>query len=228
MLKNILVLAMLALASCQSLAISPTPNQNTDLPTGTEEATWMETEMNGVRLEMRMPRGWAADVERGLLLAEHTTSTETGDVEVTVLIHCFVPALDNFDLPQEANVNMALVVLEQAVTMPTMVGQNVVVSDPVGFDWGGRDAAYYLLSGADGSKTIVIAVEALRQDSLVVINVSMPASEEMRVRDMLPEVLDGLRINGITMDGNALDILPDPLPFPYREDAPNETPIVIQ
>lgn len=228
MLKNILVLAMMALASCQSLAISPTPAENTDLPASTEEAAWMETEMNGVRLGMRMPKGWAADAEHGLLLAEHTTSTETGDVEVTVLIHCFVPLLDNFDLPDEATENMALVVLAQAITMPTMIGQNVLVSDPLSFDWDGRDAAYYLLSGMDGSKTIVLAVETVPQRSLVVVNVSMPASEESRVREMLPEVLDGLRINGVTLDGHALDNLPDPLPFPVHESAPNATPIVIQ
>jgi hypothetical protein len=228
MLKRILVLTMMAFASCQSLAIPPTPNEHTVIPASTEETSWMETEMNGVRLEMRMPKGWAADAEHGLLLAEHTSSTDTGDVEVTVLIHCFVPLLDNFDLPQEATENMALHVLEQAVTMPTMVGQNVVVSEPIGFNWGERDAAYYLLSGADGSKTIVIAIEANLQESLVVVNISMPASEESRVRNMLPEVLDGLRINGVALDGDALDILPDPLPFPSHHYSPSVTPSVIQ
>src|SRR5512134_1609281 len=148
MLKRILVLAIVATASCQSLAVSPTPNDQ--LPASTEETSWMETEMNGVRLEMRMPKGWAADAEHALLLAEHTSSTDTGDVEVTVLIHCFVPLLDNFDLPQEGDENIALHVLNQAVTMPTMVGQNAVVSEPVGFEWDGHEAAYYLLNGADG------------------------------------------------------------------------------
>lgn len=228
MLKRILVLAVMVVASCQSLAMSPTPNENTVLPASTAETSWMETEMNGVRLEMQMPDGWTADAEHGLLLAEHTTSTDTGDVEVTVLIHCFVPVLDDFDLPQDANGNMALEVLSQVITMPTMVGRDVVVSNPVEFIWDGRDAAYYLLTGHDRSKTIVIAVETSRQDDLVVINVSMPASEESRVREMLPEVLDGLRINGVEMDGDSLDILPDPLPFQDYNASPSVTPTVIQ
>ena len=228
MLKRILVLTMMAFASCQSLAIPPTPNEHTVIPASTEETSWMETEMNGVRLAMRMPKGWAADAEHGLLLAEHTSSTETGDVEVTVLIHCFVPLLDNFDLPEESDENFALHVLNQAVTMPTMVGRNAIVSEPVGFEWDGHEAAYYLLNGEDGSKTIVIAVEVSRQERLVVVNVSMPASEESRVRDMLPEVLDGLRINGVALDGAALDILPDPLPFPNHEFSPSVTPSMIQ
>jgi hypothetical protein len=188
----------------------------------------MDTEMNGVRLEMRMPQGWAADAEHGLLLAEHTSSANTGEVEVTVLIHCFVPLLDNFDLPQYTTENMALEVLEQAVAMPTMVGQNTAVSEPVEFDWDGRDAAYYLLSGEDGSKTIVIAVETDRPERLVVINISMPASEEARVREMFPEVLDDLRINGVALDGDALDALPEPLPFPTHDFAPSGSASVIQ
>lgn len=227
MLKWILVLAMTATASCKALAISPTPLEHT--PANTEESSWMETEMNGIRVEMRTPKGWVAITEHGLLLAEHTSSPDTGEVEVTVLIHCFVPPLDNFDLQRGATRgNLALVVLEQVVTMPAMVEPSAVVSQPVGFDWDGHEAAYYLLTGEDGAKTIVIAVEANRPDRLVVINVSMPASEESRVRDMLPEVLDQMRINGVALDGGGLEILPDPLPFPTLDKIPNGAVSVLQ
>jgi hypothetical protein len=57
MLRRILVLAVMAFASCQSLALSPTPYENTVPATSTEETPWMTTEMNGVRLEMQMPEG---------------------------------------------------------------------------------------------------------------------------------------------------------------------------
>jgi hypothetical protein len=110
-----------------------------------------------------------------------------------------------------------------------MVGWNVVVSEPVGFSWDGRDAAYYLLTNQDEVKTIVIAVEVNRdEDQLVVCNVSMPASEEARVRDMLPEVLNGLRINGVEMDGMALENLPNPLGFLDYDSSPDTTPTVVQ
>jgi hypothetical protein len=228
MLRRILVLAVIALTSCQSLALSPASYENTVRAESTADTNWITTETNGVRLEMRMPTGWAADIEDGLLLAEQTTSPDTGEVQVTVLIHLFVPTLDDFDLPEEVGENTALVVLDQAVTMPSVVGQNVVVSEPVGFMWNGRDAAYYLLTNYDGVKTIVIAVEANRNNRLVVCNISMPASEASRVRDMLPELLDGMQINDMAMDGMALDALPDPLMFPHYDSSPEMTPTVVQ
>jgi hypothetical protein len=228
MLKWILVVAVMAFASCQSLALSPAPYENTIRAASTADTSWMETEMNGVRLEMRMPAGWAADIQHGLLLAEHTSSTDTGEVALTVLIHVFVPPLDDFQLSQEDDENAAFAVLHQAVTMPSVIGRNVVVSEPIAFIWDGQDAAYYLLTNHDGAKAIVIAVEISPEGRVVVCNVSMPPSEESRVREMLPEVLDGLRINGVVMDGMALEFLPDPLVFPVYNGRTRATPSVIQ
>jgi hypothetical protein len=228
MLRRILVIAVMALASCQSLALSPALDENSTEdanPTGT---TWMETEMNGVHIGMRVPSGWAADINSGLLLAEHTSSMDTSEVEVAVLIRIFVPSLDNIPHSQiiEAE-NAALALLDQVVNMPSVIGQHVVVSEPVSFNWDGHEAAYYLLSDVYGVKTIVIAVEA-PEDQFVVCNIGMPPSEAPRVREMLPEVLDGLQIDGVAMDGESLDALPSPLEFPVYDQSPNTVPTMIQ
>jgi hypothetical protein len=227
MLKRILVLALMALAGCQSLALPQAPDENTVHPASTPDTTWIETVTNGVRLGMWMPNDWIADTHGGLMLAEPTPSTENEGVDVTVVVNLFVPRLDYFTIPQGSAHNVALVVLDQVVDMPSAIGDNVVTTEPVAFDWNGHEAAYYLLTAHDGANTIVIAVEAT-VDKLVMCNVSMPEAETHRVRDMLPQLLEGFTVNEEDMSGEALAVLPNPLVFPSYEPSPGGTAPVVQ
>jgi hypothetical protein len=58
----------------------------------------------------------------------------------------------------------------------------------------------------------------------------MPSSEIVRVRELLPTILDGLMIDGEAMDGQGLEVLPDPLVFPANaeSESPEATPPVVQ
>lgn len=235
MLKRFLIFAVMALASCQSLALSNGPEQQASAEATAVADAWMETEMNGVRLGVRMPPGWDAahNAEyggrpEGLMLVEYRPDADTGELEVGALVYLFVPPLDNFRIPEDSGENAALAVLDQVVEMPSHIGDDAVASDPVPFEWDGRDAAYYLLTSANAAKTIVLAVETKSERRLVVCNINMPASETVRVREMLPTILDGMMIDGEVLDGQGLEVLPDPLVFPANAESPEATLSVVQ
>jgi hypothetical protein len=87
--------------------------------------------------------------------------------------------------------------------------------------WGEKHAAYYLLTGGDGTHTIVLAVETGASSApLLVINASAPTDQGERLRRILPDVLADLAIeNGggeplLALPADALHTLPNPLPFP--------------
>ena len=226
MLKRILVVAVMALAGCQTLAFPHAPDENTVHPASTPDTTWIETETNGVRIGIWMPGDWILDTHGGLMIAEPTPSTDSEGVDLTVVVNLFVPRLDYFVVPPGDEENVALSVLDQVVDMPSAIGDNVVTTEPAAFDWDGHDAAYYLLTAHDGARTIVIAFEVA--DRLVMCNVSMSDGETHRVREMLPLLLDGIKVNGEEMSGEALNILPDPLAFPVFEPSPSEATPVVQ
>lgn len=226
----------LVLAACQFATITPSPTERPPVtidraetpeitrPIATSEPRWVETQVDGVMLGLMMPAGWAADTTDGLIMAEHMNALYTGTSMAGMLVYVFVPSLDRFTLPTDENANVALAVLQQVVRMPHEIGHDVAASEPAPFIWSDHDAAYYLLNSGDGIKTIVLAIALPDVDKLVVCNISVPADQVDRIRQALPEVLDGLTINGHRLSGEALDALPEPLHFPaYRghvRDAP--------
>lgn len=228
MLRRSFVAALMILAGCQSLALSRAPDNHTVDPPTPPATTWMETEIDGIRLGMPMPEGWLGDTMDGLMLAEPAPTVDNQGLEVGVVVYLFVPELSHFNLPQNERENIALTVLDRVVEMPSEIGVDVATSEPVAFTWDGHDAAYYLLTVHDGMKTVVIAIETGVDNKLVMCNVSMPDSEAHRVREMLPQVLDGLTINGEQMDGAALNVLPDPLIFPQYDSPVSEASPVVQ
>ncbi|MBZ0286421.1 MAG: hypothetical protein K8I30_02320, partial [Anaerolineae bacterium] len=109
--------------------------------------------------------------------------------------------------------------LEQISKKREYIGK-ALVSAPAGFEWDGQDAAYYLLNDGDGNLSVLIAIAISAPQRLVVCRFSSPAKQAGQIRAMLPEVLGSLRINGTSMNMDALDGLPDPLHFPYAETTP--------
>lgn len=207
-------------------SVEPESGSGMEPESGISAADALEYTMEGVNLRLSAPNGWQADVMDGLLLVEHSVSMDDGSPNSGMLVYIFVPPLSEFAVLTGSG-NFAYAVLNHVVRMPQRVGRDVTVTEPVGFRWGDYDAAYYLLSGLD-ARTMVLAVAVPNADkprpSLVVCNISVPNDREGVLRTALPFILDGLSIDGITLDGDALQTLPDPLPFPVpqRETADSD------
>ena len=105
MLKRFLIAAVCLLAACQSAA--PT---ETRIETPETSTRWLETQMNGVSLGIWTPDGWETDLSEGLVLAEHAVSAR-GKVEGGMLIYCFVPPMDEFEVSAD-DANYAWAVLK--------------------------------------------------------------------------------------------------------------------
>lgn len=226
--KRLLIAVMMALAACEArLSTSPTAAiPETPAPEGsavsssvtnaisTEEPTsrWLETEMNGVTLGLWQPINWETDMSDGLVLAEHTVAPNQA-AEEGILVHCFVPPTEEFRNPHPDE-NYAWQFLDWVVKMPNHTGWDVTMSDPEGFTWDGHNAAYYLMTTGDGVRGIVLAVALPNQHQIVACNVSASMSEAHRIRASLPQLMNGLMVGGSTLTSVALDVLPDPLPFP--------------
>jgi hypothetical protein len=159
------------------------------------------------------------------MLAEQPGSLTTGgDHLYGVQVFIFVKSLDAYELPATDptdNTNIAWLVLHKVSQTPDHIEAGDL-SRAVAFEWRtaenptapGYDAAYYLVNDGSSPKSIVIAIAPPDTDELLVIYASAPAHYACQLRDALPQLLEGLMINGILMDIAALDILPRPLIFP--------------
>jgi len=221
MLKRFLIAAAFILAACQSAApietslvpptisVSPTPPPK-----------WLETEMNGVSLGMWQPDGWESDLTDGMVVAEHT-AVSGGSGAGGLLIYLFVPPPGEFHIKGNPP-NYALAMLDQVVKMPSHMGWDMRVTQPIGFQWGEQQAAYYLMTKGDGTRALIIALAPPNLFKVVLCNVSAPLPEASRIRALLPQLLDGLTVNGKSLHGSALDDLPNPLPFPRYSQPPTD------
>ncbi len=191
-------------------------------PTATAEVTpdpsptadsWAHVTSENVKISVMTPPGWQAiSNEYGILLAEHADLVQSNTPE-GLLVYIFVPEMDHIKYPKPSSTNLAWSVLNHIAHLPSYTG-TANVSDTVAFDWDKHDAAYYLLSDQDGSRTMVVAVSLPGQDKLIVCNISTTAKDARRIRALLPDVLASLTVNGQRMDTAALRQLPDPLVFP--------------
>ena len=178
---------------------------------------WVQVNVEGVDLGVRRPEGWeVATTQYGMLLVENTPSIERGGAFDGILLHIFVPNMDDVSIPA-ADTNRAWAMLNQVVQSPSYVG-DAAVSAATAFEWGGYDAAYYTPNTGDGHATPLLAGTVPRPNQIGACRMSAAEGEARRMRRMLPELLDGLMVNGVRMDGAALDDLPDPLVFPVFDE----------
>lgn len=184
-------------------------------PEATSEPTpveWIEHEVDGVLLGVQKPKGWQAQhTEDGILLVEHSGSMAGGADMRGVQVHIFVHSMDGFEIV--VGKNAAWSVLEQIVRDRKYIG-SARANKPYGFEWSRHDAAFYLSNNGDGNMTMLIAIAIPDTKRMVVCNVTSPASEAGRIRDILPIIFSSLTLNGIQLDVSALRQLPDPLVFP--------------
>lgn len=173
--------------------------------------------ISGVEIGVSLPEDWQVDEYHGLLMVEHAGKHDG------MSIYLFVPQMDDFQLNEaELEDNVALAALREVVQMPSAIGTNVSISEPQHFQWDDCEAAYYLLSSDDGTRSLVMAIEVTDENRLVVLNITMPEDQASLIREKLPLLLDGLTINGDHLTGIALEELPDPLPFPEYQPVQTE------
>ncbi len=227
-----LLLIALCLGACQNIDIPmPTPTpvativtssttlsagnipELTEIASANRPKTWVETTINGIQVGCWIPATWQVDDYDGLVMVDAAT-----DADKSMLIYVFAPATQDFAFPtSEAGTSYALEVLRQVVQMPVHIGADMALSEPVAFAWGDHDAAYYLLTSDDGVHALVLAITVPGEHKLVVLNISLSAQVAGTMRDKLPDLLDGLTINGVRLTGASLSALPDPLNFPVIE-----------
>jgi hypothetical protein len=156
--------------------------------------------------------------QEGIVLAERVGTMQMGGQQVGVQVVIFVHSTEDFPLSTPTGANVAWTVLNQVLTHPYEynIGESAAVSQPVGFDWDGYDAAYYLLNDGEGSLKMVLGL-AMPDNQLLGCNISAPAHLATRIRRSLPTVLSSLTVNGHRLDSSSLDELPDPLDFPESQ-----------
>lgn len=221
-LVTLCTLVLLFAAACRS-DLTPSTVVSTVTPaTETPKTQTISADTNelisfaieGINCSLNKPKNWEMHVaEHGVVLAEHVGSITTGGELEGLLAYFFVPSLEDYTLPLADNMNMAWSVLRQ-VTQKAANIRDALASEPVPFQWGDYDAAYYLLNDGNGTLTLVLATAIPETKQLLAVYISAPVQRAYIIRPMLPEILKGLTINGMVMDNSALDELPNPLIFP--------------
>ncbi len=212
------VIVVLLLAGCNQSKPAPSAGEAflTALNTPPADPHWLEVEIEGVELGLWVPPGWVADVQDGLILAEHFTTLQSGDQLFSgMVVYIFVPSLDTFEIPADLgdDHNMAWMVLSQAINKPEMLG-SAAASEPQAFTWGAHNAAYYLLTNPDGMQTLVMGI-ALPSRRLLVLNLSAPP-EYVPMREAVTALLDGITVDGVMLHSADLTALPANFDFPAR------------
>ena len=222
MTRWLLLAILLGLAGCKASLAGPTAIVPTLPPPSPTADGWAHVTSEGIQLSILTPPGWQAiSNEYGILLAEHADLVQN-DPPQGMLIYVFVPKMDHIPLARSGS-NRAWTVLDHVARLPSYTG-NARVGAAVPFEWDHHDAAYYLLSDSDGSRTMVLGVALPGGDKLVVCNASTTAGDASRIREILPNVLASLTVDGQRMDVDALKHLPDPLLFPAYEVTPAAAP----
>lgn len=181
----------------------------------TFEAHRLSLDIDGVVISIPKPHGWETyQTDFGIVLAEHIGSVATGGALDGVLVHIFAPPLHDIPVPVTDNSNAAWETLRRIIADPAFIG-SANVSEPAPFMWSACDAAYYLLNNGDGNVSIVIGLMLPQTRTMITISASAPMAQSERIRGLLPLLLDTVTINGLVLDGDHLDALPDPLDFPH-------------
>lgn len=212
---------LLILAAC---APGTGPSANTggaaaqgELPIVSTQGQQVAFSIGDIDLSILRPDGWETySTDYGIVLAENIVSVAQEGEQDGLLMHLFIPPLDDLSVEAVNPSNLAWEILSEIIEDPAYVG-SASVSAPYAFEWGGFDAAYYLLDNGDGSLSIVLGIAEPRSGQLITCNISAPIAQAERIRAHLPALLDGLVVNGVTLSGTELNSLPDPFEFPYQD-----------
>jgi hypothetical protein len=216
-MRNLLVvvIACLVITACQT---RQTPEDLSIISGRVEgDSTTIDTvdfATSNFNLRVNKPPQWESfKTETGIVIGERFGSVATAGVLEGLMTYIFVSPLEDFTIDTASNTNIAQLALDQILADPSYTA-TIAYTQTTGFDWNGYDAAYYLITGEDGNSTIVIGVAFPGERALLSSSISAPYQQRDRIRQTLPELLDGLRFNEIVLEGEVLQTLPDPLEFP--------------
>ena len=211
----IVILALaFVLVSCASSPSNSTSIAAVDGRQATPDTneSFVDFQVEDIQISVPRPDGWESfTTDPGIVIAETISSVaDEGELDGLVM-HVYVPVLEDLPLPAVDGDNIAQQILQQIVEDPNYTG-SASINGPFAFDWNDYDSAYYLFNNGDVS--IVIGVALPGTTRIIACSVSAPVAEADRIRAMLPRLLNGVRINGIELDGGVLEDLPNPLVFP--------------
>lgn len=214
----LIIIGIFGLVGCRP---SNPPDDSAIISRSAEEQTpsdRVEFSVNGATVSFAYPEDWEFySTEFGVVVAESLGRVAEDGRLGGLLMHVWAPPLNDFSI-SASDTNRARAILEQITGNPSYVGgANVTIPRP--FDWGGIEAAYYLLDNVEGNVTVVLGVILPGETQLIAASISAPKDQAHRVRAQIPRLLDGLMVNDVLLSGETLDeTLPYPLSFPT--DAP--------
>lgn len=216
----------ITIVACQPTTSLPTNIIVTDRPVSISEVeptvTLKETSINfktdGIDLTITKPPEWETfSTEFGVVIAEKFGSVATGGVLEGLMAYTFVTPLTDFTVPAALDTNMTQQIFQQIVSDPNYM-IDAAVSPIEGFEWNGNDAAYYLLNDGDGNVTLVLGVVLPDMGILLTSSISAPTAHSGRIRETLPDLLNGLQINGKIFSGDVVSQFPNPFQFPTLDE----------
>lgn len=177
---------------------------------------WIVADINGVDLGVWLPAGWQYDVTGGLTLIEHMGSIDTGAPAQTITLYFFVPELDGILGRDEEHDNLAYAALNEVAGSRDRIG-SAEVTRPVEASWGEVEAAYYTYTAPQDMRGWVLAFTVPNDDQILVANVTAPQTEIIRLRAILPPLLNDLRVNRVRLGDSLPAELSDLLLGEQRE-----------
>ena len=175
----------------------------------------IQVRVDDVDLSVRLPPRWEYySTEFGVVLTEKIDVTAGEGQLGGLLMHVFVHPLNDLNISTATGGNVAHSILDTIVHNPDYIG-DALVGPVYPFNWGDHDAAYYLMDNGQGSRAIVFGIQTDRSRSLIFCHVSTPVNQVARMREVLPQLLDGIEVNGVVLNPAVLNaVLPGELVFP--------------
>lgn len=210
-----LAVVCLSVAACQSQAVAATITPPPS-PSVSDVATTVEFVSEGLTVSLPKPAGWKSfRTDYGVVIAEKLGSVAEAGALQGLMVYVFVMPMSEFNAPTpDASVNHAQHILTLIAHDKSYIG-TAHATDPIGFDWDGHAAAYYLQTEAGARHhTIVIGVSVPDKNVMVIGSLSAPSEKIPQMHATLREFFGALTVNDVGMSRTALDALPDPLPFP--------------
>lgn len=168
------------------------------------------------------PETWdAINTANGIVVSERFASVETAGVQERLMAHTFFSRVENLSTNVSGTEHPAQTLLE-VVSANAATRRIANRTEVTSFEWDGYDAAYYVLSDADNEVAYVVSVmlPELGENGVMLSSIiSAPYDERSSVIEMLPTLIDNVRINGVHLSNQPFDTITARIEFPPTPDA---------
>ncbi len=209
-MKKYLVIILFILGACVPSAPEPTL-----IPEPTATVSPVAFEFDDVTITLQQLPGWDVYVNTGnhLIMAEGDDPFRTSGGLKGLLVNIWVPTLSNINVEYDLEKHSIAEILNLVLRTSNEKSENVVHEDPIPFDWGGHQAAYYTLTNDNGNLSLILALK-VADEHFIAVNISAPSGHDHRIRETLPLLFNPLHINGKELGNDGLANLPETLAFP--------------